>query len=129
MTGAIYQQAYLNSNNNMGRLNPLTDSELALPEPLLLIQHPVSVYLSLLAPGSRSTMRQSLDAIASLLTDGQCDAMTLNWAALRYQHTAAVQSALIASREPATAQKMMCEERQVLKEALRLDLMDATILC
>ena len=74
-------------------------------------------------------MRQSLDAIASLLTDGQCDAMTLNWAALRYQHTAAVQSALIASREPATAQKMMCEERQVLKEALRLDLMDATILC
>ncbi len=98
---------------------------LALSSPLPLTIHPAATYLSLLAPGSRRTMRQSLDAIASLLTDGQCDAMTLDWAALRYRHTAAVQGALMAKHSPATAMKMMCALRRVLKEAVRLDLMDS----
>ena len=97
---------------------------LVLSEPLPLTLHPATVYLSLLAPGSRRTMRQSLDAIASLLTDGQGDAMTLNWAALRYQHTAAVQGTLMAKHSPTTVMKMMCALRRVLKEAVRLDLMD-----
>jgi hypothetical protein len=35
-------------------------------------------------------MRHALDAIASLLTDKRCDALTLDWAKLRYSHTAAV---------------------------------------
>jgi site-specific recombinase XerD len=108
-------------------LNAVTsDLTLLLPQPLPLTNHPVAVYLSLLAPGSQPTMRQSLDAIASLLTEGQCDAMTLNWATLRYQHTAAVQGALIAQHSPATAKKMMCALKRVLKESLRLDLMSAT---
>jgi len=100
------------------------EQSLALTEPLPLTLHPAAVYLSLLAPGSRRTMRQSLDAIASVLTDGQCDAMTLNWAALRYQHTAAVQGILMTKHSPTTATKMMCALRRVLKEAVRLDLMD-----
>lgn len=98
---------------------------LVLKEPLPLTQHPAAVYLALLAPGSRPTMKQSLDAIAALLTGGQCDAMTLNWPALRYQHTAAVQTALSQQHSPATVRKMICALKRVLKEALRLDLMDA----
>jgi site-specific recombinase XerD len=70
-------------------------------------------------------MRTALNAIASLLTDGQGDAMTLNWAALRYQHTAAVRSALMENYAPATANKMLCALRRVLKEALRLELIGA----
>lgn len=97
---------------------------LALTEPLPLTLHPTAVYLSLLAPGSRRTIKQSLNAIASLLSDGQCDAMTINWAALRYQHTAAVQGALMAKHSPTTVTKMMTALRRVLKEAVRLDLMD-----
>src|SRR4028119_58141 len=89
------------------------EQSLALTEPLPLTLHPAAVYLSLLAPGSRRTMRQSLDAIASVLTDGQCDAMTLNWAALRYQHTAAVQGILMTKHLPTTAMKMMCALRRV----------------
>ena len=68
-------------------------------------------------------MEQSLDAIASLLTGGQCDAMTLNWAALRYQHTAAIQAALLGQYAPSTARKMMCALRRTLREAQRLSLM------
>jgi site-specific recombinase XerD len=68
-------------------------------------------------------MREALNAIASLLTNGKCDASTLDWAALRYQHTAAVRSVLMEKYSPATANKMLCALRRTLKEARRLELM------
>ena len=105
------------------RASPQQGHPLALTHPIPLTQHPVAVYLSLLGERSRLTMRQSLDAIAHLLTSGACDAMTLNWARLRYQETAAVQAALLERYSPATASKMMCALRRVLREAKRLDLM------
>lgn len=100
-------------------------SPLILVKPLPLTQHPAAVYLSGLSTGSRPTMQQALDAIASVLTNGQCDALTLDWAALRYQHTAAIRTALMQRFAPATANKMLCALRRVLKEAQRLDLIDA----
>ncbi|HEY9834736.1 MAG TPA: hypothetical protein V6D26_29560 [Stenomitos sp.] len=63
--------------------------------------------------------------IASLLTNGECDLDTLNWASLRYQHTAAVQASLLEKRSPATVKKMMCALKRVLREARKLELMDA----
>jgi integrase len=54
-----------------------------------------------------------------------CDALTLNWAGLRYKHTAAVRATLIEKHSPAYVNKMLCALRRVLKEALRLELMDA----
>ncbi|PPS41956.1 tyrosine-type recombinase/integrase [Chroococcidiopsis sp. TS-821] len=97
---------------------------LVLTTPLPLTEHPAAVYLATLSPGSRATMQQALDAIASLLTDGVADALTLNWAALRYKHTAAVRAALMEKYAPATANKMLSALRRVLKEALRLELID-----
>jgi hypothetical protein len=70
-------------------------------------------------------MEQALNAIASLLTNGACDAMTLDWAALRYQHTAAVRSFFMKKHAPATANKMLCALRRVLLEAFKLDLIQA----
>ncbi len=106
----------------------LDESEIArlsLSAPVPLTRHPAAVYLSSLAPGSRRTMRSSLNAIASLLTGGRCDAMTLDWSKLRYQHTAAVRTALGQKLAPTTVNKMLVALRRVLKEAHRLDLMDA----
>lgn len=85
-----------------------------------LDEHPAAVYLASLAPGSRRTMRQSLDTIAHILTGGQADALTLTWAALRYPHTAAVRAVLLERYAPATANKMLVALRRVLKEARRL---------
>lgn len=99
-------------------------SELSLRAPVPLTQHPAAVYLDSLSPGSVSTMKQSLDAIASMLTNGECDAMTLDWSKLRHQHTMAVRAALKRKLAPATASKMLCALRRVLSEALRLDLID-----
>ncbi len=98
---------------------------LALVEFQPLTAHPALVYLSALSPGSRRTMRQSLNAIASILTSGQCDATTLNWAALSYQHTAALRAVLSEKYAPTTANKMLSALRRVLLEARRLGLMDA----
>lgn len=98
---------------------------LELATPLPLTQHPAAVYLSGLGTGSRRTMREALNAIASLLTNGQCDAFTLDWSKLRYQHTAAVRAVLMEKYSPATANKMLCALRRTLKEARRLGLIDA----
>jgi len=99
--------------------------DLALVAPLPLTGHPAAVYLSQLAPKSRRTMRQSLNAIASMLTNGQCDALTLDWSKLRYQHTAALLAVFKDKYAPATANRMLSALRRVLKEARRLKLMDA----
>lgn len=100
-------------------------ASLVLTTPPPLTEQPAAVYLAGLAPGSRPTMRQALDAIARMLTDGVADSLTLDWAALRYKHTAAIRSVLMEKHAPATANKMLCALRRVLKEALRLELMDA----
>ena len=98
---------------------------LAAATPMPLTLQPAAVYLSQLAPRSRRTMRQALNSVASLLTGGQCDAMTLDWSKLRYQHTAALRSVLMEKYAPATANRMLCALRRVLKEARRLKLIDA----
>ncbi len=88
-------------------------------------EHPAVVYLASLSEGSRRTMYQALNTIASLLSDGQLNAFQLNWAALRYQHTAAVRARLVARYKPATANKMLSALRQVLYHAWKLDQMSA----
>ncbi|MBD2066030.1 tyrosine-type recombinase/integrase [Leptolyngbya sp. FACHB-671] len=107
-------------------MSRLSVAPLVLTTPPPLTLHPAAVYLAHLAAGSRPTMEQALNTIARLLTNGQGDVYTLNWAALRYQHTAAIRTSLMQQFAPATANKMLCALRRVLREALRLDLMDAT---
>lgn len=97
--------------------------ELRLTAPIPLTSHPVAVYLANLGEGSRRTMETALNTIARLLTRGECDAYTLDWSKLRYQHTAAIRSSLQQSYAPATANKMLCALRRVLKEAQKLDLL------
>lgn len=88
-------------------------------------RHPAAVYLARLAPGSRRTMSTSLETIAGLLTSYRCNMQTLNWSALRYQHTSAVRAILAELYAPATANKMMCALRGTIREAWRLGQMTA----
>lgn len=87
--------------------------------------HPAFVYLARLSPGSRRTMRQALDAIASIVSGGTHDAEALPWQHLRYTHTQAVRAVLAQRYAPATANKMLAALRGALREAWRLGLMDA----
>lgn len=88
-------------------------------------RNPALVYLASLAAGSRRTMRQALDTIASLLTTGGCDHITLPWGALRFQHTQAIRSALQERYEAATANKMLSALRQTLRTAWNLGYLSA----
>lgn len=90
-----------------------------------LTRQPAAVYLSSLTAGSRRTMRKALNAIARLLTNDQCDALSLDWSKLRYQHTAALRAALMEQYAPTTTNRMLCALRRTLKEARRLGLMGA----
>ncbi len=96
---------------------------LQLKQPPPLAQHPAAVYLSQLRPKSHKTMRRNLDLIAHLLTQGRCDALTLDWSQLRYRHTAAVRAVLVEQFAPSTVNQMLCALRRVLKEAKKLKLM------
>ncbi|NER48139.1 MAG: site-specific integrase [Symploca sp. SIO1A3] len=98
---------------------------LQLVTPLPLTSHPAMVYLSQLRPRSQRTMRRCLDVIASKLTGGRCDAISLDWGQLRYQHTAAVRVVLVEEFAPSTVNQMLCALRRVLKEAKKLKLMSA----
>ena len=100
-------------------------ASLRLAHPVPSTLHPATVYLNSLSPGSRVTMRSSLNAIADLLTEGECDALSLDWSCLRYHHTAAVRSALKQRLAPTTTNKMLVALKRVLSEAYRLDLMSA----
>ena len=99
--------------------------QLKLHEPVPVTLHPAAVYLSSLSEGSRRTMLSSLNAIARLLTEEECDAFSLDWSKLRYHHTAAVRTALKQRLAPTTTNKMLVALRRVLTEAYRLDLIDA----
>lgn len=110
---------------NESSVKSAVTSPLALTTAPPFAQQPAAVYLSGLASASRPTMRQALNASASMLTKGECDADTLDWAKLRYQHTAAVRAGLKKRYAPTTTNKMLCALRRVLKVVHRLDLMDA----
>jgi integrase/recombinase XerD len=60
-----------------------------------LERHPAAVYLARLGTiRSRRVMRGALDVVARLLSNERCDALSLDWSAVRYSHTAAVRAQL-----------------------------------
>jgi len=100
-------------------------TELILFDPQSLDQHPAAVYIGgLNSKRSQATQRQSLAVVAELLT-GSPDILSCNWSALRFQHTARIRSELAGRYAPATANKILCALRGVLKAAWRLGYMTA----
>jgi len=91
-----------------------------------LDQNPAAVYLaSLESPTGRRTQKQALDIMAGMLSGGTADCFAFPWAALRYQHTAAIRAQLITRYKPATVNKFLSALRGVLREAWRLGLLTA----
>lgn len=88
-----------------------------------LQDNPAVVYIaSLTSPLSQRTMRQALDTIADIVSNGQCTALMFQWGSLRYQHTQAIRAALSGRYKAATANKMLSALRGVLSKAYKLGL-------
>src|SRR5215204_3878576 len=90
-------------------------------------EDPVLAYLARLSPGSRRTMRASLETIARLASAGQVGALDFPWWMLRYQHAEAIRGRLAEAYAPATANKMLSAMKGVLKSCWRLGLMTAGV--
>jgi site-specific recombinase XerD len=63
--------------------------------------------------------------MAKIIAGDQAEAASLPWAALRYQHTAAIRAALLDGYKPNTANRMLAALRGVLKQAWLLGLVSA----
>jgi integrase len=113
------------STTSLARLEP---AALAPAVELRADEHPAVVYLARLSPGSRRTMAAALRRVACLVTGEpeRPDAhLRFAWAALRYQHTAAIRARLAETAAPATANKVLAALRGVLREAWRLGQLEA----
>ena len=88
-------------------------------------ENPVLAYLARLSPGSRRTMRASLETIARLASAGEVGALDFPWWMIRYQHSEAIRGRLAEAYAPATANKMLSAMKGVLKSCWRLGLMTA----
>jgi site-specific recombinase XerD len=106
--------------------------EVSIPVPSDL--HPACVYVASLGVRTKRVAESDLNVIARLLTGarwdeegklwgGQCGVFTLTWGALRYQHAAAVRSALAEHYAHTTANRMLSGLRGVLKAAWQLGVM------
>lgn len=95
------------------------------PEIAGLAQNPAAVYLASLRPTGRRSMKQALNVMAGLLSNGKLDLWAFPWHNLRYQHTAALRALLVERYSLASVNKMLSALRRVLKEAWRLGQMEA----
>lgn len=102
-------------------------NDLILTQPIPADRNPAAVYIaSLEADTGRRTQAQALRIVAGILTNGNAaDPMEIDWASLRYQHTAAIRVRLAEAYRPATANKILSALRGTLREAWRLGLMSA----
>ena len=93
-----------------------------------LDENPASVYLAgkPSAVGRRGLQR-SLERATEVLTGGlSTDAFAVDWAAVRYQHVAALKAVLLdQDAKPATINHVLAAVRGVVREAWRLGLIDA----
>lgn len=72
--------------------------------------------------GSRVVVESALNIMARMATAGRCDADSMPWGALRFQHTAAIRAALAERYSHATANRMLSALRGVLRAAWELGL-------
>jgi site-specific recombinase XerD len=98
-------------------------NSLTLTTPLPLDQNPAAVYVASLGSDTgRRSQAQALRVVAQALGG---DIASVNWSALRYQHTAAIRSQISQLYAPATANKILSALRQTLKQAWLLGQMSA----
>ncbi len=96
---------------------------LVLAAPQRSDRNAAAVYVaSLPAKTGKRTQAQALRVIAGIF---HAEPLTMDWGALRYQHTAAIRAKLMESYSPASANKIMSALRQTLKQAWLLGQMSA----
>ena len=92
-------------------------------------RNPAAVYLAARSAVGRRGLQRSLDRAAAILTGGlTTSGLTVDWTGLRYQHVMALRTRLEEEgAKPATINHVLAALRGVVREAWRLDLIDAQV--
>lgn len=120
-----YENVDFQRENQEGRIDEHSALAHFDPQPFPVGRNPALRYLARLSPGSRRTQKVALDRIATLMTGGTATAMEMPWHLLDAQQTGAIRAAMQTHYAPPTTNRMLAALRGVLKEAWRLELMDA----
>ena len=106
---------------------PATVPVVTVPGPL--DRNPVAVYLAGRSDVGRRGLERSLNRAAEIFTGGLAkSALTMDWTELRYQHVMALRARLAEQEaKPATTNHVLAAVRGVVREAWRLDLIDAQV--
>jgi integrase/recombinase XerD len=120
----------------MNMLATIEPTQIIVTHAQTLDQNPAAAYLASLKPNGARAQRQALNEIARMLGARELrkdtghrvkenwTCLNLDWAALRFQHTAAIRTKLeIKGLAPATVKRWLCALRKTLKAAWRLGLM------
>ncbi len=110
-----------------------TTEGLAIASPQPLDRNPAYVYLASLKASGRRPQAQALGVITNILLgkdkndkEDKPEYLTIRWAALRFQHTAAIRAQLLAwAYKPATANRILSALRGTLRAAWQLGQMSA----
>lgn len=103
----------------------MSTSEMIPTTPLPLDQNPAAVYIASLGGTHSTGGRTQFQALRVIADIFHTDPLTLNWGALRYQHTSMIRAQIMEHSAPATANKILSALRQTLKRAFLLGQMSA----
>lgn len=103
----------------------MSTSEIIISSPLPIDQNPAAVYVASLGGPHSSGGRKQAQALRDIAGYLNADPLTLNWGALRYQHTAAIRARVASAYAPATANRILSALRQTLRQAWLLGQMNA----
>lgn len=106
------------------------ENSLILVEQLPIDHNPAAVYLASNSKSGQRPQGHALDVIASMLKGlypsvekNAC--LKINWAALRFKHTAAIRARLVENYSPASTNRMLAAMRGTLKAAWQLGQMSS----
>lgn len=108
----------------MHKLKQNSPESLQLSAPIPLTLHPAGVYLSGLKNNSYRSLLYCLNTIARILSQNQCDCMTLDWSKIRYHHAMALRAVLIDKYQPSTVNMMLRVFKRVMAQTQKLGLME-----
>lgn len=110
----------------MSAIIPVHQGDLIIDARPTADRNPAMVYIaSLPSDKSRRVQLHALNAIAGRMSSGRSTAIDFPWQELKYQHVAAVRSALMETYKPGTVNRMLSALRRVLKETWRLGYVSA----
>jgi len=103
-----------------GVMAPTLEGRQGIQDDGILLRHPLVTYLARQAPTTRRKNQYRAEQLASWLSQGTANALTLRWEDLQYEELVMLRASLVERYSAGTANNFLKVVRGVLKECWRL---------